>query len=241
MFEYKKLDIGDELYNKNKDLKLETTYELCVNELGLQQSKRDQIIAFYIAVVSFVIPAIIEMDLNRYGKATGFISLFILGSLFVKVVVRYRIYKEVYWITCRTITQLYNFNQENITKTLVQHLFYTTMKKNIYTVIEFKDDEHKKIKHIASFRKILNSAETTIYEVLVLMVSFVLWIGIYILLNYSLIAIIVASLLALLNIVYRNIFYYRSLTKIYAVIIDGKDKSFNATYSKAWFLHGFYR
>lgn len=28
--------------------------------------------------------------------------------------------------------------------------------------------------------------------------------------------------------------------ELYYVIVDGKDKSFNDTYSKAWFSHSFY-
>lgn len=108
---YKDYLIKENEYNENKDFRLESTYELCINELGLQQSKRDQTIAFYIAIISFVIPAIIGMDINHYAKAAGFFALYLLGSMLTKVVVRYRIYKEVYWVTCRTISQLYNFDQ----------------------------------------------------------------------------------------------------------------------------------
>lgn len=241
MSNYKNYEIDNKHYNESKDFKLEKTYELCVNELGLQQSKRDQIIAFYIAIVSFVLPAIIEMKLNMYAKASGFFALFILGFMLMKVVVRYRIYKEVYWITCRTISQLYNFRQDKITKTLVQHIFYTTMDKNRHTIIQFKKGTKNKISHFASFKRILNSAETTIYEVLVLMSTLVLWISIYIFFQYSITALIVASLIAVINYIYSNIFYYKNLTKIYAVMLDGEDKSFNATYEKAWFLHSFYK
>ena len=33
--------------------------------------------------------------------------------------------------------------------------------------------------------------------------------------------------------------YFSECIKVYQVLIDGKDESFNATYKKAWFLHFF--
>lgn len=240
MSDYKDYKIKDALYSEDKDLRLESTYELCVNELGLQQSKRDQIIAFYIAIVSFALPAIIGMQISQQGKATGILALFLLGTLLAKVVIRYRIYKEVYWITCRTISQLYSFKQEKITKVLVQHLFYENMKKSRHTVIEFKKNKDKQVDHISSFKRIFNSAETILYEVLILMNSLVLWVGIYLLFNHNTITLAIASITTILYYVYCNISYYNNLTQVYAVIINGKDKSFNKTYEKAWFLHSFY-
>lgn len=241
MSDYKDYKIKDTLYSDDKDLRLESTYELCVNELGLQQSKRDQIIAFYIAIVSFALPAIIGMQINQQGKATGILALFLLGTLLAKVVIRYRIYKEVYWITCRTISQLYSFKQEKITKILVQHLFYENIKKSRHTVIEFKKNNNdKQVDHITSFKRIFNSAETILYEVLILMNSFVLWVGIYLLFNQNVITLITALITTLIYYVYCNISYYKGLTQVYAVIINEEDRSFNKTYEKAWFLHSFY-
>lgn len=237
---YKDYSIDDELYNTQKDFRLEKTYELCVNELGLQQSKRDQIIAFYIAIISFVIPAIIGMDLDKYAKTAGFIALYILGSMLAKVVVRYRIYKEVYWITCRTITQLFHFDQNKINKDLVQNIFYNTMKRSRSSVIIFHEGEKGKVSRWKSYIKIRNSAETILYEVLVLLSSMVLWIGIFVFFSSGAPGVIVASILAIINYCYWNVYYCKRLMHIYAVIVDGEDKSFNDTYSKAWFLHSFY-
>lgn len=244
MSNYKDYIIEEYLYNDEKDFRLEKTYELCVNELGLQQSKRDQIIAFYIAIISFVIPAIIGMNLNNYAKTAGFFALYLLGSMLSKVVVRYRIYKEVYWITCRTITQLYNFHQDKLTKDLLQHIFYTTLKKNMPTVIELCKKNKDKVDQWKSYIKIRNSAETILYEVLVLLSSLVLWIGIFILFPIGFYGAIAATIPALLNYIYWTIYYYRRLTSVYAVFTDApedSDDSFNKVYSKAWFLHSFYQ
>lgn len=241
MSDYKNYVIKEDFFSNEIDLRLESTYELCITELGLQQSKRDQTIAFYIAVISFVIPAIISMEINNYAKAAGFIALYILGGMMAKVVVRYRIYKEVYWITCRTISQLYNIDQSKICKQLVQHIFYTTLCKNMSSVLVFNKKQSDKVDCWRSFRKIRNSAETTLYEVLVLLSSLVLWIGVYTLIPISTIAIITATVLTIINYVYWCIYYYKRLTNVYAVYIDGSDESFNDTYAKAWFLHSFYK
>lgn len=241
MLEYKNYVIEDSLRNDDKDLRLEKSYEMCVSELGLQQSKRDQTIAFYIAIISFVIPALVQMDMNNYVKSAGFLTLFILGSMLTKVIVRYRIYKEVYWITCRTITQLYNFHQKKITKDLVQHIFYRTMEKNKSSVIVENKKNKQKINRWKTFRKIQNSAETILYEVMVLMSSLVLWIGIFLLIPSSIYGIVVATTIIIINYIYFNVYYYKRLTGVYAVFVDDSDESFNATYTKAWFLHGFYK
>ena len=241
MLGYQNYEIEADSRNDNKDLRLEKSYEMCVSELGLQQSKRDQTIAFYIAIISFVIPAIVQMDINNYVKAAGFFTLFVLGSMLTKVVVRYRIYKEVYWITCRTITQLYNFHQHKITKDLVQHIFYKTMEKNKSSIIVVNKVNKEKINWWKTFRKMQNSAETILYEVMVLMSSLVLWIAIFLLIPSNTYGIVVATTIIVINYIYYNVYYYKRLTSIYAVFINNSDESFNATYSKAWFLHSFYK
>lgn len=241
MLEYQNFEITKEFYSEEKDFKLEKTYELCINELGLQQSKRDQIIAFYIAIISFVIPSILGMELNNYAKTAGFFALYLLGSMLTKVIARYRVYKEVYWISCRTISQLYSFDQNKMTKLLVQHIFYKTLGRNMSSVIVFREKKPDKVDWWKSFLKIRNSAETILYEVLVLLSSLVLWIGIFILIPDFYIGIITATVLTIINFVCWCRYYYKRLTGVYAVYIDGKDKSFNDTYAKAWFLHSFYQ
>ena len=238
MFQYREYELSEHIYIDDKDLRLEKTYELCVSELGLQQTKRDQTIAFYLAIISFVLPTIIKME--SAARIASFFALYIFGILLVQVVVRYRIYKEVYWITCRTITQLYNFKNDKITKELVQHIFYRTLKKNSLTVLVQDNTDETKVLPWKTYRKISNSAETILFEVLVLMSSFLLWVGIFMLVKHGTWGIVAASIFTLINFVYWNYYYYKRLTDIYRVIIDHSDESFNAVYSKAWFLHSFY-
>ena len=239
--DYQNYMIEKDIHNDERDLRLEKSYELCVSELGLQQSKRDQTIAFYIAIISFVIPAIIQMDVNNYVKAAGFFTLYVLGNMLTKVIVRYRIYKEVYWITCRTITQLYNFYEDKITKVLVQHIFYKSMEKNKSSVIVTEKKNKEKIRRWKTFLKIRNSAETILFEVMVLMSSLVLWISIFLLMPAGVWGAVLATAVISVNYVYFNVFYYNRLVGVYGVFVDGSDEAFNATYSKAWFLHGFYK
>ncbi|HHW22628.1 MAG TPA: hypothetical protein GXX26_07075 [Clostridiaceae bacterium] len=89
MSNYKTYIVDDDLYNAKKDLRLDKTYEICVNELGLQQTKRDQIIAFYIAIISFVIPGILNMNITEIAKSAGFIAL--IDFLHVVISSRFRL------------------------------------------------------------------------------------------------------------------------------------------------------
>ncbi|RJE86234.1 hypothetical protein D3P07_19365 [Paenibacillus sp. 1011MAR3C5] len=237
-FQYKDYEIDPRIMDSKKDYHLEQAYSLCVNELGLQQTKRDQIIAFYIAIISFVIPAIIELNLSNMIKGLSFLALFVLGIMLAWVVVRYRVYKEVYWITSRVLKQLYNFEKEAINKELVQHMFYRNLKKSTEGVFVYRKDDKTKVNGWKSYRKNLYSSESILFHILVLISSVVLWIGVYMLLSdFSIVREIVASVLTLANLLYFTRHYYKQLTKIYDVVFNDDDASFNAVFSKAWFLH----
>ena len=185
------------------------------------------------------------MEMSNLGKASGFILLYIFGVMMLKVIMRYRIYKEVYWNTCKTIAQLYDIQSKKINKQLVQHIFFRTLEKNASSVIIFKDKKSQKVDFLKSYRRVQNSAETTLYNILVFMSSIALWIGIYIGCNrvlgdHFLGKIVISTALVSLNYFSWKCFYYYKLKEVYGVVIDRKDKSFNLTYGKAWFLHGFY-
>ena len=222
MGKYKNYVVYESLYNEKKDLPLDKTYEICVNELGLQQTKRDQIIAFYIAIISFVIPQILDMKVTEYAKAAGFFALYVLGFLLTKAVIRYRIYKEVYWITCRTISQLHDFKHEGISKDLVQHIFYKTLEKNMPNVAIMSKRKKEKIDMMRTYIKNRNSAETVLFEVIVILASLVLWIGLYIALPFVPYNIAAATLLALINLIYWCSLYCKRLISVYSVIIDAR-------------------
>jgi len=93
---------------------------------------------------------------------------------------------------------------------------------------------------VKTYIKNRNSAETVLFEVLVLLVSLVLWISTYIAIPFVPYNITVATLLALTNLVYWCGVYIKKLISVYSVIIDGEDKSFNSVFTKAWFLHFYY-
>lgn len=236
---YKDYKIDDRIIDPNKDYHLEQAYGLCVNELGLQQTKRDQIIAFYIAIISFVIPAIIDLSVATSIKGLSFLALFILGIMLSWVVVRYRVYKEVYWITSRVLKQLYNFEKEKINKELVQHMFYRNLKKSMQSVFVYRKKDKTKVSRWGTYRKNLYSSETILFHIPVLISSVVLWIGVYMLLyDFPYYREAVASVLALTNLLYFTIHYYKQLTTIYNAVFDENDEaSFNAVFGKAWFLH----
>ncbi len=49
---------------KEGSMNLDNCYEQTVAELGLQQSKRDQIIAFYLTILGIVIPNVVGLKVS---------------------------------------------------------------------------------------------------------------------------------------------------------------------------------
>lgn len=236
MLKLKEYMISEDMFKKEKSFDIENTYNLCLNEMGSQQTKRDQLIAFYITILSFAIPAIVSINQNYYAIGGSFIVLYLLGAMLSQVVMRYVVFKETHWISCRTISSLKNFENDKINNELVKHIFYKLLVKNCNTVLVI-DPKANKIKKLKTFRKILFSSDAIIYEFLVLIASTTLWIGLFNLIEVSNYNWIISSILTLINLFYWNTYYYKNITRIYACIIDDTEISFNATFAKAWFLH----
>lgn len=136
-FKYKDYDLSDKKIVKNYNW--EDLYSHNHSELSLQQTKRDQIISLYMALFTFMIPFAISIDsLEWKFKGMLFIVLGIIGLIFAPVIIRYRIYKEIYWISCKTITQLINYDKDQVNKALVQSIFYKTIKKQAKSSIKIK-------------------------------------------------------------------------------------------------------
>lgn len=225
-------------FNLDNNYPLEQLYQLCVHEIGLQQSKRDQIIGFYIALIGLVIPNILKLSIGDLAKGTSLFVLFILGCMLISTLIRYRVYKEVYWITSRTILQLFNFKNEYITKEVAQTLFFKSLEKNYNSVIV--NSNINKPSSIKTYKKNMNSAESILYHVLVLITSITLFISIYITLDLTyLVKVSIASGGVLFNIIYWAKKYTNSIIDIYKCILSKSDNDFNSVYSKAWFLHMF--
>jgi len=243
MSKNKEFVITDDMYSEEKEFHFESMYHLCVSELQSQQSKRDQIIAFYIAIISFVVPVIINMNLNAQIKGAAFLLLYALGSMLSMIVVRYRVYKEVYWISCRTISQLYILDQNIITKDIIQSVFRKTMIKSALTILDMNVAK-KKINLWKSYQKISKSAETILYEIMVLMSTVILGISAFLLMDanwFGLVAtVVISAVIAVLSNLFWRIYFCKQLTSVYAAMTeDDEDKYFNQAYSKAWFLHFF--
>ena len=122
----------------NKDLDLQKIHSECMKELALQQSKRDQLIAFYLTITGLVSAYLFSSDLNPAVRILIFFALFVLGCIWSVITIRYKVYKEVYWMSCKTISSLFSADREQIDKAYVQHIFYCVIKKCYKSVPKIK-------------------------------------------------------------------------------------------------------
>lgn len=254
------------IYEDACDLKLENLYNQCNAELGLQQSKRDQIIAFYIAIISFLVPAIIDLSLPALAQALAYGVLWGIGMILCSVVRRYRVYKEVYWLTSRTISTLMRVKKEHVSKDVIQKIFAETMRMVQPTVVVVdpkadiplaenadKDAYKTCISYSLTRKKNKGSSEFLLYKLISLMTCVVLSIAVFSLVSaiapyapswLPQQAVMVASVIvgAIPGLVAYNTCisrYIIELSDIYAYCFDGRKDHFNAVYQKAWFLHSF--
>ena len=115
---------------EEKDYDLDTLYEHTHSELSLQQSKRDQIITLYLALFSFMIPFALSLgSIGLWMKCLIFLVVGVIGVLFSFINVRYRVYKEVYWLSCQTLTVLMNVKKQELNKQTIQRAFFHSLHK----------------------------------------------------------------------------------------------------------------
>ena len=234
-----KTEIPYDKYDLKGSMNLENCYSLTVAELGLQQSKRDQIIAFYLTILGFVIPSVISLSIADGAKAVAFFAMYMIGTMFCHVILRYRIYKEVYWIACRVLTQMYNIKEEMRDKEVIYTLFYGALKNNMSSIVHFKDEERKKKSLWKSFKRQLNSAETLLFETLVLFSMFVGFIGALYLWSVSKVVAVLVVIFLIGMVICLNYKYATRLMVLYDCVLTGKEKDLEKTFSKAWMLHCF--
>ena len=217
----------------------DSLFERTHQELSLQQSKRDQIITIYLALCSFIMPFVLGEDyIKTQMKGIIFIVVAIIGVLFSLIAIRYREYKEVYWLCCQSITVLQNFKSEEINKDLIQRTFFHCL--------------HKKGKKTASMSFVqyakanIFSAETMHFIIIDLMTSFIAALGIIMLLeDLAKIKIVIGIIGALIIFVVQLFYYFYVCRKVYSVIkminqnqeIKKREDAFNRVFKKAWFLH----
>lgn len=233
--------ISKDIYDEDGSMDLDSCYEQTVAELGLQQSKRDQIIGFYLTVLGFVIPSVVGLDISDSAKAVAFFVMAVIGIIFCHVILRYRIYKEVYWIACRVLMQLHNIKSYGRNKNTIYNLYFNDLVENCDTIVrKWKKGKWKGKRSIwLSFRRQINSAETLLFETLALFSSFVGGIGVYFLWDVSLKWSIVALVAIMAMLVWMNFKYVTRLMKLYTCVDSGNVDDFEATFKKAWMLHCF--
>ena len=236
-------DIG---YSKKKgyiDVDLTALYDKAVAELGLQQTKRDQIITVYIALFAFLTPAVLESE-NMSIRTQGFLFLAaaIIGLLFALIIVRYRIYKEVYWLCCQSIGVFFGIKEKELNKELIQSVFYKVLEKKgrkyIITRESGKKKGELKFRNWFYVGKNFFSSETFYYLIHVLITSGVLGLSLGMIVNVELIYRVILGIgVGLVVCVVLLYWYFHQCINVYKVLVDHTDKSFNATFSNAWFLH----
>ncbi len=233
--------IEREYYDPKGNMNLDSAYQLTVAELGLQQTKRDQIIAFYLAVLGLVSPSLIGLDVHNAIKGSIFLMLYFIGVMFSHVILRYRIYKEVYWIACRVISQLNNIKPENRYKSVIYRIFYEELKENEDTIV--RKNKKDKVSLIRSFKRQINSAETLLFETMVVFSTGVGAMAVGFFWSVSMWAAIALIAFLVIEIIRLNYKYCSRLVKLYRCIetedSGEKVKELESTFKKAWMLRSF--
>ncbi len=248
--------LENEKIKEKKDFNLEALYRQTHSELSLQQSKRDQIITVYLALFSFLIPFSLSLSsVTLWMKGLIFLVAGVIGILFSLINVRYRVYKEVYWLSCQAITVLMNVKEEELNKQSIQRAFFHSLQKKGRGFFEQKGEERVWSKKIF-VKKNTFSAETFYHMIQVLITSAILALSIALILGdflkLPLLACVgVGAVVLLVAFVLLMRSYFKKLMAVYAVLAyentgdaeadkSKKDKLFNATFAKAWTLHVYY-
>ena len=219
-------------------------YELACKELGVQQEKRDKVINLYLILCGFLVPLAFNVDkLDNIGRALLFIIAGIVGLLFTGIVIRYRVYKEVHWITCSTVTKLPYL--KNVTKENVQAIFLDTMATKASSFFNGKT-----LNYYVFRDKNRRSAETFSFMILAFLTSIMLGLGFFLLFYFVFtdcvwISICLGALSGLTVFWFRMRMYMRKLFSVYECLaLDPTSNRFkelfNSVFEKAWFLHVYY-
>ncbi len=224
----------------NKEIDLQEIHAECVEELSLQQSKRDQLIAFYLTITGLVSAYLFASDISPVVRILIFFVLFVLGCIWSAITIRYKVYKEIYWMSCKTISSLFSMDREKIDKPCLQHLFYMVLKKCYKSVP--KDENTNKPNLIKFIIKNLTSAEYLMFLTIVLLTATSGAGGMFFLfysLKLPVLGCISAALFLILFILYQTVSYNKAALSVFKVMQDGLNSSFNKVFEKAWFLHFF--
>ncbi len=231
---------------EKKDYNLQEIYKQAHSELSLQQSKRDQIITIYLALCSFLLPfALGEEIIPMSIKGIIFIVVGLVGVLFSYITIRYREYKEAYWLCCQTLTVLQSIKPEELDKATVQRAFAHCLYKKGHGFLRDQNGV-KKFNRLLYTKKNIFSSETLHFVIIALMCSFISALGFSLLLTkLDLLISITVGVLLFAHLVF---IFFRTCIKIYLPLekTDAdddnlrRDSDFNRVFSKAWFLHFYY-
>ena len=217
-----------------------TLYIRACEELTLQQEKRDKTISIYVAVIAFLVPVLFTRDAGDGQLEPLFIGWTLviagfIGLFFSQSIIRYRVYKEVYWITCRVISQLQNICPEHIKKDVIQQLYIHCLNKKWSKFITKPASNKKQRVRYASFLwEQLNSAEYYMFATIALVSSLLLAFGFSFLIQACVWWFIALGVIVF---VWLSFNYFRGIIKVFRYLADHRKESFNDSFGKAWFLH----
>ena len=227
-----------EEYPSKASFDLDKLYVLVNDEMALQQKKRDQIITLYLAMITFFVPFTIELS-GVMAAVKGFLFLFlsVIGVVLGLIMIRYRVYKEVYWIALRALSQLKNYPTEAIDKCLVQSVYFKSLTK---IAGKFADKQKKKIKRFKLAKAVFFSAETLYFVLQAFVSSAILAVACIFLMETvpplpKYLAVVGVGLVTFVLQYFR---YVGALSKVYLAAADPESSAaFNYGFSKAWHLH----
>lgn len=225
----------------NPNIDLMEIYKVTINELGIQQSKRDQTIAFYLTL-SGIITGFLFGSSNISKDVSGLFLLLlgIIGIMLSIVIIRYRRYKEIYWITSRAISTLFSEKDlNNITEEKLKSTFYIVLCKMYESI---KCQKKQKLTLINTMKKSFFSAETLLFMTTLIVSTVVLMTSTIFLIPKFAGALIVIGIFILVPFFLYSL-YCKQLINIYKVVelTNEEEKlcAFKSVYRSAWFLHIF--
>lgn len=226
--------------NRATDVDLVSLYEQANAELGLQQSKRDQIITIYLTMFSFLLPFSISIkEVGWQVKGFIFLAAAVIGVLFAFVILRYRIYKEVYWLCCQSITVMMGHDKKDLTKEKVQEIYYHVMDKKNGGYVD-GEDENRTFNKKQYAKDNFVSAETLHYLIHVFITATLTGLSAGMISGQPVpVAVAIGVVVFAAVMLWLMWMYFHDLIKVYDVLVDRLDQSFNRTFGKAWFLHLF--
>ncbi|MBQ2840070.1 MAG: hypothetical protein IJE70_01850 [Oscillospiraceae bacterium] len=237
--EFKNTEINYEKLNREVKYDFSILYDKANQELVNQQQKRDQIIAIYLAIFSFIVPFALSMqNMGMLVKGIIFSLVAIIGVMFALIIVRYRVYKEVYWLCCQALTNLMSFKHEELDKATVQAVYYRCMWKKGNAYVINPDTPESTFDKKGFFQKNIFSGETIYFLIHAFITAIMSGFAVILILSFIPVLNIIVGILVLLAVFVSLVkVFFDELMAVYYVLVDHKDKSFNKAFSKAWFLH----